>query len=420
MELFCQHEHFHTSSAGSIQAGAASWYARNIQLTQMHHAGAGDKKEVSSDKAGPDSKAKDSSEAAKQPEPAQAAVEREPSVELVADTTPDGDQLDLSSAEVDTVTSITSQKPKKAEEDQEDAKGSKAAAGKEIMGSEEAAKASKPSRQAEAEKETAVEKAEAFNESAPKESTESGEKSLGETSVTDKEKDHKDAPSKGKPDVELVPVPEQRQPETRDADKTPHSKAEQPSKSSSSDAEPHSKGVTKAVTQEKGTATEPPVSAGKPTGEEEAPEAVAEAQPEEHKTASSKPNGNLKAPAEHPAPTTAHAEAAKSKDSADSVSKPAGSTDDKAESAAESSKTAVAKSKAASRGAAGEVSKGAEQDGAPENAAYDPLGMDTADDNLPVSEVTFSSIAQFAAITLHITNIAPPSACVPWEAVKCH
>ena len=73
---------------------------------------------------GTDLKAEPGTAGEQQPEQ---AMEAEPSLQLVADTAPDGEQLDLSSAEVDTVTTITTEKPEQAESGMNKSKAGKPA-----------------------------------------------------------------------------------------------------------------------------------------------------------------------------------------------------------------------------------------------------------------------------------------------------
>ena len=82
---------------------------------------------------GTDLKSEPSTAGAEQPEQ---AMEAEPSLQLVADTTPDGEQLDLSSAEVDTVTTISIEKPEQAESGMKESMAGKPADEKKVQSEE--------------------------------------------------------------------------------------------------------------------------------------------------------------------------------------------------------------------------------------------------------------------------------------------
>ena len=86
---------------------------------------------------GIDLKAEPGTAGAQQPKQ---AMEAQPSLQLVADATPDGEQLDLSSAEVDTVTTITTEKPEQAESGMKESKGGKPANAKKRQSEEQGQK----------------------------------------------------------------------------------------------------------------------------------------------------------------------------------------------------------------------------------------------------------------------------------------
>ena len=93
-------------------------------------AGTGDEK--GQEAAGPEQhqEAEGAVKASDESKQAQAVMETEPSLQLPADSTPGGEELDLSSAEVDTVANITSEEPEQAEGQEKDAKEGKPASEK--------------------------------------------------------------------------------------------------------------------------------------------------------------------------------------------------------------------------------------------------------------------------------------------------
>ena len=329
---------------------------------------------------GTDLKAEPSTAEAQQPEQ---AMEAEPSLQLVADTTPDGEQLDLSSAEVDTVTTISTQKPEQAESGMKESKAGKPAHEKKLHSEEPGSKDSQtaekgPERKGEGD--TSDQHAQSESEHSP---GQPAVKSAADKIASD---------TKGTGDRPAVKPEKPEAPSVQVTKQTEHQAQQQKGVSLDAQQENNADGVTQQQKDRDREEFDPALVQGtvKQTRTKDALEQLKGAESVSASRAEEgKPSGMVKAPAEN-APTDAgHAKSGKAPPSEAHAEEPSASKG-AATPAAEllSGTTAgVAPDSKAAEAERAPVSKeameeGSGQEGALGRAFFDPLGMDVPDEAL--------------------------------------
>lgn len=329
---------------------------------------------------GTDLKAEPSTAEAQQPGQ---TMEAEPSLQLVADTTPDGEQLDLSSAEVDTVTTISTEKPEQAGSDMKESMAGKPADERKVQSEEPGPKDSQTA-------EKSPERKGEGDTSDQHEQSES-EHSPGELAVESAaEKIASDTEGTG--DRPAVKPEKPEAPSVQATKQAEHQAQQQKGVSLDAQQENNADGVTQQQKDRDREEFDPALVQGtvKQTPTKDALEQLKGAESvSASKTEEGKPSGTGKAPAENAPPDAGRAKSGKAPPSEAHAQEPSASKAAATPAAellsgniagvAPGSKAAEAESAPVSKQA---MEEGSGQAGALGKALFDPLGMDVPDEAL--------------------------------------